>query len=150
MCRHGGLGDNYHSCNVDRALTHRVGRLDCLQFIDIAIASGYAAICLSIMLAVSPVAPHEAAGDAAAQHRLDAAISMFVGRVGLPFLTTAPFSAICSATAQATNSSLAISASVDGVACDNHAGPTAELAHSSFSLDLPGRSVVISGWLAER
>ena len=66
-----------------------------MQFIDIAVASGYAAVCLSLIVLMNPVAPREAAVEAAAQSTLDSAISAYVHRVGLPFLTTSSEAAIC-------------------------------------------------------
>jgi hypothetical protein len=117
-----------------------------MRFLDIAVASGYAAICLSLIVLMNPVAPHEAAVDAAAQRSLDRAVSAYIERVGMPFLTTASVEAICASAAQASNSTLELAVLVDGEGCS--APPSSPLASSSLSLDLPGRTVVIMAWLA--
>jgi len=120
-----------------------------LQLIDIAVASGYAAVCLSLLFLMSPVAPREAAVGAAAQSRLDSAILGYVTRVGLPFFTTSSDAAICLSTSEAGNSTVAFDAVVQGEGCDT-ALATSPLASTSLTLDLPGRTVVIEAWLVRQ
>lgn len=121
-----------------------------LQLIDIAAASGYAAVCLSLIVLMNPVAPREAAVGAAAQSRLDSAISGYVDRVGLPFLTTSSEAALCLSASEAGNSTLAFDVLVQGEGCGSVLAPNAPLASSSLTLDLPGRTVVIEAWLVRR
>jgi hypothetical protein len=121
-----------------------------MRFIDIAVASGYAALCLSIIVLMNPVSPHEAAVVAESHWRLDSAISAYVGSVGLPFLATSPLTTICDSAARASNNTLILSVSVDGSSCASGGAPSSALASSSLTLDLPGRTVVIDAWLARQ
>jgi len=121
-----------------------------VQFIDIVVASGYAAVCLSLLVLMNPVAPREAAVVAADQSTLDSAMTAYVEHVGLPFLTTSSGEAICTSAAEASNSTLAFEAFVQGSGCDSAAAPSVPLASSSLTLDLPGRTVVIEAWLVRQ
>ncbi len=121
-----------------------------MEFLDIAVASGYAAVCLSLIMFMNPVAPREAAVDAAAQASLDSAISAYIGHVGLPFLTTSSAAAICDSVGKASNSMLKMDVLLDGMGCGSSTDPSQPLASSSLKLDLPGRTVVIEAWLAGR
>jgi len=121
-----------------------------MQFIDIAAASGYAAICLSLIVLINPIAPREAAVEAGAQTRLDSAISAYIESVGLPFLTTSADAAICGSASEASNATVTFDAFVEGDGCALVAAPAAPLASSSLTLSLPGREVVIEAWLARQ
>ena len=121
-----------------------------MQFIDIAVASGYAAVCLSLIVLMNPVAPREAAVEAGAQSALDSAISSYVEHVGLPFLATSSDAALCASAAEASNATLAFDVVVQGEGCVSMVAPSPPLASSSLTLDLPSRSVVIEAWLARR
>jgi len=121
-----------------------------MQFIDIAVASGYAAVCLSLIVLMNPVAPREAAVEAGAQSALDSAISSYVEHVGLPFLATSSDAAICASAAEASNATLAFDVVVQGDGCGSVVAPSSPLASSSLTLDLPSRSVVVEAWLARR
>ncbi len=120
-----------------------------MRFLDIAVASGYAALCLSIIVAMNPLAPREAAVEAASQSRLDHAISAYVAHVGLPFLSAASMEAICKSAAEASNATLLIDVLVQGAGCGPLA-PSSPLPLSSLTLDLPGRTVEIEAWLARQ
>jgi hypothetical protein len=121
-----------------------------MRFIDIAVASGYAAACLSLIVLMNPVAPREAAVEAGAQSALDSAISSYVEHVGLLFLTTSSEAAICSSAAQASNSTVTFDVLVQGQGCDSAVAPSFALASSSLTLDLPSRTVVIEDWLVRQ
>jgi hypothetical protein len=121
-----------------------------MHFIDIAVASGYAAVCLSLLVLMNPVAPREAAVEAASQSRLDSAISAYVEHVGLPFLTTSSQAAICGSAAEASNATFVFDVVVQGAPCGPAVAPPSPLASSSLSLDLPSRTVVIEAWLVRR
>jgi hypothetical protein len=122
-----------------------------LRILDIAVASGYAAVCLALIVVISPTAPREAAVEAAAQTRLDSAISAYLTNVGLPFLTASSSAAVCDSGSQATNATLVFNVFVVGESCgSSFAPPPAPLASSKLTLDLPGRQVVIEVWLARR
>jgi len=121
-----------------------------LHFIDIAVASGYAALCLSLIVLMNPVAPREAAVEAGAQVALDSAISAYVQHVGLPFLTTSSEAAICRSALEASNATLSLGVVVQGEGCSPTVVPSAPLASSSLTLDLPSRTVVIEAWLARQ
>jgi len=121
-----------------------------MQFIDIAVASGYAAVCLSLIVLMSPVAPREAAVEAGAQSSLDSAISAYVDHVGLPFLATSSEAAICSSATEASNATLAFDVVVQGEGCGSAVAPPLPLASSSLTLDLPSRTVVIEAWLVRQ
>jgi len=121
-----------------------------LRLIDIAIASGYAAICLSLVTLMNPVADRESAVYSATQSKLDSAISAYIERVGLPFLTTSSSQTICASAAEAGNGTLAIDVLVQGTGCGLLPSEFSPLASSSLTLDLPGRVVVVEAWLARR
>jgi hypothetical protein len=121
-----------------------------MQLIDIAVASGYAAVCLSLMVLMNPVAPREAAVGAGAQSALDSAISSYLERVGLPFLATSSEAAICSSVAEASNSTLTFDVVVQGAGCGSALALSSSFASSSLTLDLPSRTVVIEAWLVRQ
>jgi hypothetical protein len=121
-----------------------------VRFLDIAVASGYAAVCLSLVIVMNPVAPRESAVVAATQARLDSAIAAYVEHVGLPFLTTSSPPAICASAAEASNATLVLDVLVQGTNCGPSASRPAPLASSSLTLSLPGRVVVVSAWLVRR
>jgi hypothetical protein len=120
-----------------------------MQLIDIAVASGYAAVSLSLLVLMNPVAPHEAAVEARSQATLDGAISSFIERVGLPFLAASSNGALCGAAAEASNGTLVFDAFVQGEGCGSPVPPSA-LASSSLTVQLPSRNVVIEAWLARQ
>ncbi len=120
-----------------------------MHFIDIAVASGYAAVCLSLIVLMNPVAPREAAVQAGAQATLDSAISAYLAHVGLPFLATSPEASICDSAAEASNTTLVVEAAVQGQSCASTAPPF-PLAYASLALDLPSRTVVIEAWLVRQ
>jgi hypothetical protein len=121
-----------------------------MQFIDIAVGSGYAAVCLSLLVLMNPVAPREAAVEAGAQSAVNSAIASYVEHVGLPFLTTSSDEAICGSAADASNATLTFDVFVQGEGCGSLTAPSSPLATSSLTLDLPSRTVVIQAWLARR
>jgi len=121
-----------------------------LRFLDIAVASGYAAICLALMILMNPVAPRESATYAASQSKLDSVIRAYVEHVGLPFLTTSSSRAICASAAQAGNGTVVIDVVVQGAACALLPSRPLSFAHSSLTLNLPDRVVVVEAWLARR
>lgn len=120
-----------------------------MQFLDIAVASGYSVLCLSLIVLINPVAQQEAAAGAAAQGSLDAEISSYVGQVGLPFLASSPLSAICASAERATNSTVGMDIVVGGDDC-GLSPDLPPLATSSLSLELGARQVVIEAWLARQ
>jgi hypothetical protein len=121
-----------------------------LQFLDIAVASGYAAVCLSLIVLMNPVAPREAAVEAASQAALDRDLSAYVASVGLPFLTTSPDATICTSAAEASNATIVFDVLLQGTGCGSGAVPPSPLASSSLTLDLPGRALVIEAWLVRQ
>ena len=121
-----------------------------MRFVDIAVASGYAAICLSLIVVISPVAPREAAVEAAAQTRLDSAIFAYVEHVGLSYLTTSSQAAICESASEASNATLVLEVLIQGAGCGSASRPSSALASTSLELQLPGRTVVIEAWLARQ
>ena len=121
-----------------------------MQFIDIAVASGYAALCLSLIVLMNPVAPREAAVEARAHATLNSAIASYIEHVGLPFLASSSDDAICASAAEASNATLGLGVVVDGEGCSAIVVPSSPLASSSLTLELPSRSVVIQAWLARR
>ena len=121
-----------------------------MRFLDIAVGSGYAAICLALVTVMNPVAPRESAADAATQSQLDSAVLAYIERVGLPFLTTSSAEAICASAAEAGNATLVIDVLVQGAGCSPSPSPPLPFARSSSTLDLPGRVVVVEAWLARR
>jgi hypothetical protein len=117
-----------------------------MQLIDIVIATGYAAICLSLIVVINPIAPREAAVEAATQMRLDSALSVYIANVGLPFLATSSAAAICQTASDASNATVVFDVYIQGDGCGSLTSATLSappLASSSITLDLPGREVMI-------
>ncbi len=114
------------------------------------IASGYAAICLSLVIAMNPVAPRESAADEAAQSRLDSAILAYIEHVGFRFLATSSPEAICASAAEAGNATLVIDVLVQGAGCGSFPAAPSPFGSSNLTLNLPGRVVVVEAWLARR
>lgn len=119
-----------------------------MEFLDIAIASAYASVCLTLIVLASPVTARQIAVEAADQSALDASISAYVEHSGLPFLADAPVSELCASAAVASNSTAGFDISVDGSPCGGISPPTDPLASSALSLHLPDRDVEVSAWLA--
>jgi len=116
------------------------------QFIDIAVASGYAAVCLSLIVLVNPIAAREAAVGAASSSTLDSATLAYIERVGFPFFETSPDAALCASAIDASNSTVVFDLLLQGVPCDV-AAPPHYSHYSSLTLTLPGRTVVVEAWL---
>jgi hypothetical protein len=121
-----------------------------MRILDIAVASGYAAVCLSLVIAINPLAPRESAVVAAAQSRLDSAVSAYIQHVGLPFLATSSPRAICLSAVEASNATLILDVIVEGAGCGPAPPGPSPLAVSSLTLNLPGRVVVVEAWFARR
>jgi hypothetical protein len=121
-----------------------------VQLIDIAVASGYAALCLSLIVLMNPVAPQEAAAEAGAQSSLDSAMLAYIEHVGLPFLSSSSASAVCASAAEASNSTIEIGVLIQGSPCPSQSTPSSPLALSSLTLALPSRTVVLEAWLVRR
>lgn len=121
-----------------------------MQFIDIAVASSYAVVCLTLIVLMNPVAPREVAVEAGDQSTLNSAILAYAEHVGLPFLTASSEAAICGSAAEASNATLAFDVVVQGADCPSTAAPSLPLASSSLTFDLPGRTLVIEAWLARQ
>ena len=95
-----------------------------MRFIDIAVASGYAAVCLSLIVLMNPVAPREAA--------VEAGVTVAAGlRQSRPTSSTSvslssrprPQAAICGSAAQASNSTVTFDVVVQGQGCGSVARP---------------------------
>jgi hypothetical protein len=99
---------------------------------------------------ISPVAPREAAVEAAAQSRLDSAVSAYLQHAGLTFLASSSQEAVCESASQWSNATLEIDVELDGVGCPSVAEPPSPLASTFVSLGLPGRAVVVEAWLARQ
>lgn len=119
-----------------------------MELLDIAIASAYASLCLTVIVIANPVASREVAVEAADQSTLDSAISAYVAQAGLPFLANAPLSELCASAAAAGNSTIGFDVGANGSGCSGIPVPAAPLAASTLSIQLPDRTVEVSAWLA--
>lgn len=119
-----------------------------MQFVDIAVASGYAVLCISLIVLMNPVAPREVSVEAHAQSTLDSAVASYLEHVGLPFLATSSDGAVCASAAAASNATLGLDVVLQGQPCSGVVVPSSPIAYSSLTLDLPSRYVVIEAWLA--
>ncbi len=118
-----------------------------MQLIDIAVGTGYAVLCITLIVLMNPIAAREGAVEAAADSRVDSAILAYLGQVGLPFLTSSTESSLCASGLQASNSTFVFDVSLQGAGCEGSPSPSPFAPHSSLTLDLPGRVVVIQAWL---
>ena len=116
-----------------------------MQFIDILVATGYAAVCISLIVLISPIAPRQTAVDAAEQARLDNALSGYISTVGLPFFTTSSPQTLCQSAVQASNSTFFFDVLIQGEGCssDGSMAPPLSLGSSSIQLTLPNRQLVV-------
>ncbi|MDA4117470.1 MAG: hypothetical protein OK455_03915 [Thaumarchaeota archaeon] len=121
-----------------------------MRFLDIAVATAYAAICVSLIVVMNPVTPREGAVQAVGQARLDSAISAYVFSVGLPFFASSPEVSLCQSAVAASNATISFDVSVSGSSCPSIVPPSFPLAASSLRLELPGSAVVIQAWLTRR
>jgi len=117
-----------------------------MRIIDIAVGTGYAALCLMLVFAMNPVVSEETSSQLAAQSRLDGAIDLFVERVGLVDLNLSPAADLCQTAAEMSNSTVGLSLAMDGVDC--RPAPPFPIASSDLTLALPDRTVTVEAWLA--
>jgi hypothetical protein len=118
--------------------------------LDIAVATTYAAICVSLIVVMNPVTPREGAAQLAGQSRLDSAVSSYVSQNGLAFFASSPYDQICASAKAASNATLSLDVMIAGWSCSSVTAPPSSMAASSLTLDLPGRTVVIEAWLVRR
>ena len=112
------------------------------------IGSGYSAVCLSLILLISPVASREVAVEASSQASLDSAISNFVDDVGVESLANSTLAELCASAGAASNSTVSLGVTIQGQGCAPP--PLASVASASLAIGLPGRTVVIEAWLARQ
>lgn len=119
-----------------------------MRALDVGAAVGYALLCLAVLIFVNPYASEAGRAQVRVDWKAYAAASGLVRARGLLFLHSATVEEVCSAMASASNSSVILGGSVDGISC-SPPPPTRYLADSTLELDLGGRRVVIEAWVVE-
>jgi hypothetical protein len=118
-----------------------------LRIIDIGVAATYAVLCLSVISVMGPYADEQQSAQARQDSTASSAIFGYVRSVGLPFLSTAPPSEICSSLGSASNSTTVLGGEIGGHPCPG--APETFLGVSSLNITISGRSLEIEAWQVE-
>ena len=119
-----------------------------MRVIDIAVAAGYAILCISVISLLSPYSAEEGAIVAASDARASSAIAGYIQAVGIPFLATALPSQFCSSLQAASNATITLGGAIDGVECS--AAPAYFAGSSSLGFTVSGNRLEVEAWVAER
>jgi hypothetical protein len=115
-----------------------------MRIVDLAASLVYALLCISLISLMNPYVTLEAQAQLGARSRSYSALSQYLSRDGLPFLSASTPGQICSSLEAASNGTLVLSGVIDGVACSP---PRLEQPTSDLTLSLGNRTVVIEAWL---
>jgi hypothetical protein len=119
-----------------------------MRIIDIAAAGGYAMLCISLIIFMSPYSAQDGVIAAASDARASSAIAGYIETVGMPFLGSASASQFCASLQSAGNATISLGGSLNGIACG---GAPAHFAGSSdFVFTVSGNHLEVEAWVAER
>ena len=119
-----------------------------MRIIDIAVAAGYAILCISVISLLSPYSAEGGAIVAASDARASSAIAGYVQTVGIPFLATAIPSQFCASLQASSNATITLGGTIDGVVC--RAAPAYYAGSSSLGFAVSGNQLEVEAWVAER
>jgi hypothetical protein len=118
-----------------------------MRFIDIAAGSAIALLCLALIAYQDPTLTRSRSAKVIADARAGMVVAGYVEKVGLPFLGSSDFGAICASFESFSNSSVTLTGDVDGVRCSAPLRPSTYLGNATMSLDVAGKRLKIQGWI---
>ncbi len=116
-----------------------------MRILDIAVAAGYAILCVSLIAVLNPYPVEGSAVAALSDARASSAVAQYVQSVGLPFLATATHSQFCESLRESDNQTVVLGGTINGVPC----GPAPQqfLGSSSFGFSVSGNQMEIEAWV---
>ena len=119
-----------------------------MRVLDIAVAVGYAILCISIISLLIPYSAEDGAITAASDARAGSAIAGYIQTAGMPFLATALPSQFCASLQASSNSTIILGGAINGEVC--RTAPIYFVGSSSFGFIVSGNQVEVEAWVAER
>jgi hypothetical protein len=119
-----------------------------MRIIDIAVAAGYAILCISVISLLSPYSSEEGAIVAASDARASSAIAGYIHTVGIPFLAVALPSQFCASLQASSNATITLGGTIDGVVC--RVAPAYFAGSSSLWFTASDNQLEIEAWVAEQ
>jgi hypothetical protein len=117
-----------------------------MRVLDIAVAAGYAVLCITLIAVLSPYPLEGSAATAASDARASSAVAGYMQAVGLQFLGTASPSQLCASLQASSNASVTLGGGIGGTTC-GHA-PADYVGASDVKFTLSGEQVEIEAWVA--
>ncbi|MDA4114327.1 MAG: hypothetical protein OK474_09795 [Thaumarchaeota archaeon] len=119
-----------------------------MRVLDIAVAAGYAVLCISLISLLSPYSAEDGAISAASDARASSAIAGYIQAAGIPFLANVLPPQFCASLRESSNSTIILGGAINGVVC--LAPPAYFFGSSSFSFTVSGNKLEVEAWVAER
>ncbi len=118
-----------------------------MRILDIGVAAAYAVLCLSVISFMGPYANERQSAQASQDSAASSAIVGYIRSVGLPYLSIAQPSQICSSLESSSNSTTVLSGSIGGYRCPG--APATFFGSSYLTVTVSGRQVEIEAWEVE-
>jgi len=116
-----------------------------MRILDIAVAAGYAVLCVSLIALLSPYPVEGSAAKALSDGRASSAVADYVSSAGFPFLATASLSQFCGSLRASGNQTVLFGGTINGASCGP--APLQFLGSSSFRFSVSGNQVEIEAWV---
>jgi hypothetical protein len=118
-----------------------------MRTLDIAVAAGYAILCISFISLLNPYSAEDGAISAASDARAASAIAEYMQSAGLPFIANALPAQFCASLQASSNATIILGGAINGEAC--RAPPAYFAGSSSFEFTLSGNRLEVEAWVAE-
>jgi hypothetical protein len=115
-----------------------------MRYLDIAVAAMVGTAAITGLSVWSPAQGDRASASFQERSTLRDGIVAFVEIRGMPWLASAPWSKICAAIGEASNSTLVLSAEMGSSSCGTVPSPGSDFVSITFQLD--GDQVAITAW----
>jgi hypothetical protein len=119
-----------------------------MRILDIAVAAGYAILCISVISLLSPYSAEDGAISTASDARASSAIAGYIESAGIPFLGGSLPPQFCASLQASSNSTIILGGAINGDIC--RAPPPYFIGSSSFSFTVSGNELEVEAWVAER
>ena len=116
-----------------------------MRILDIAVAAGYAILCVSLIAALNPYPVEGSAAKALSDARASSAVADYVRSAGFPFLATASLAQFCESLRASGNQTIILGGTINGAPCGPD--PPLFLGSSSFGFSVSGNHVEIEAWV---